>query len=59
MDSLNQPAHVTGVDISSLMLTHAQQILSNRCKSLDLRWGDISRYPLPMTPLMRSYLPMF
>lgn len=27
------------------MLTHAQQILENRCTTLDLRWGDIRRLP--------------
>ena len=34
---LNQPAHIFGIDISYPMLTHAQQNLTNRCTSLDLR----------------------
>ena len=45
LDSLNQPAHVSGIDISYTMLTHAQHNLGNRCMSLDLRWGDIQRLP--------------
>ncbi|ESA35312.1 methylase involved in ubiquinone menaquinone biosynthesis [Leptolyngbya sp. Heron Island J] len=45
LDSVNQPAHVSGVDISHPMLTHAQQILENRCRTLDLRWGDIKSLP--------------
>ncbi|MEM9165258.1 MAG: methyltransferase domain-containing protein [Cyanobacteria bacterium P01_F01_bin.4] len=45
LDSIDQPAHVSGVDISYPMLTHAQQILENRCTTLDLRWGDIRRLP--------------
>ncbi len=45
LESVNQPAHVSGVDISYSMLTHAQQILENRCTTLDLRWGDISSLP--------------
>ncbi|EKU96495.1 methylase involved in ubiquinone/menaquinone biosynthesis [Leptolyngbya sp. PCC 7375] len=45
LDSIDQPAHVSGVDISYPMLTHAQQILENRCTTLDLRWGDIKSLP--------------
>lgn len=45
LDSVDQPAHVSGVDISSPMLTQAQQNLKNRCTSLDLRRGDIRRLP--------------
>ncbi|MEM9976131.1 MAG: class I SAM-dependent methyltransferase [Cyanobacteria bacterium P01_D01_bin.2] len=45
LDSINQPAHVFGVDISYPMLTQAQQNLENRCRTLDLRCGDIRRLP--------------
>ncbi|MGJ3245565.1 MAG: class I SAM-dependent methyltransferase [Elainellaceae cyanobacterium] len=45
LDSVDQPAHVSGVDISYPMLTHAQQILNHRCATLDLRWGDIRCLP--------------
>ncbi|MEO0535296.1 MAG: methyltransferase domain-containing protein [Cyanobacteria bacterium P01_A01_bin.123] len=45
LESVNQPTHVAGVDISYPMLTYAQQILENRCPTLDLRWGDIRRLP--------------
>jgi demethylmenaquinone methyltransferase/2-methoxy-6-polyprenyl-1,4-benzoquinol methylase len=45
LDSVDQPTHVSGIDISYPMLTHAQRILENRCMSLDLRWGDIRRLP--------------
>ena len=45
LDSIDQPAHVSGVDISTPMLTHAEQNLENRCPTLDLRWGDIRRLP--------------
>ncbi|MBE9101887.1 class I SAM-dependent methyltransferase [Vacuolonema iberomarrocanum] len=45
LDSIDQPAHVSGVDISYPMLTHAQQNLKHRCSTLDLRWGDISSLP--------------
>jgi ubiquinone/menaquinone biosynthesis C-methylase UbiE len=45
LESVDQPAHVSGVDISYPMLTYAQQILKNRCKTLDLRWGNISHLP--------------
>ncbi|MEM8808362.1 MAG: methyltransferase domain-containing protein [Cyanobacteria bacterium P01_G01_bin.38] len=45
LDSVDQPAHVSGVDISTPMLTHAQQILENRCPTLDLRCSDIRRLP--------------
>ncbi len=45
LDSIDHPAHVSGVDISNAMLTHAQQLLENRCPTLDLRWGDIRRLP--------------
>ena len=45
LESVDQPAHVSGVDISYPMLTHAQQILENRCPNLDLRQGDIRSLP--------------
>ena len=45
LDSVAQPVHVSGVDISYPMLIHAQQNLDNRCTTLDLRWGDIRRLP--------------
>ncbi len=45
LDTVDQPAHVSGVDISSPMLTHAQQNLKHRCPTLDLRWGDIRHLP--------------
>ncbi|MBE9070399.1 methyltransferase domain-containing protein [Leptolyngbya cf. ectocarpi LEGE 11479] len=45
LNSVNQPANVSGVDISYPMLTQAQQILKNHCTTLDLRWGDISQLP--------------
>lgn len=45
LESVDQPVHVSGVDISCPMLTQSQQILENRCTSLDLRWGDIRRLP--------------
>ncbi|NEQ51772.1 MAG: class I SAM-dependent methyltransferase [Leptolyngbya sp. SIO3F4] len=45
LESVNQLPCVSGVDISYPMLTHAQQILENRCKSLDLRCGDITNLP--------------
>ncbi|MEM9219223.1 MAG: class I SAM-dependent methyltransferase [Cyanobacteria bacterium P01_F01_bin.150] len=45
LDSINQPAHISGVDISYPMLNHAQQTLENRCMSLDLRQVDIKSLP--------------
>jgi demethylmenaquinone methyltransferase/2-methoxy-6-polyprenyl-1,4-benzoquinol methylase len=45
LESVDQPAHVSGIDISYPMLTHAQQILTNHCTTLDLRWGDIRSLP--------------
>ncbi|MGR3277318.1 class I SAM-dependent methyltransferase [Acaryochloris marina NIES-2412] len=45
LESVDQPAHVSGVDISYPMLTQAQQILENRCMSLDLRREDIRHLP--------------
>nr|WP_256995546.1 class I SAM-dependent methyltransferase [Halomicronema hongdechloris] len=45
LDSIAHPVHVSGVDISYPMLTHAQQNLKNRSPALDLRWGDIRRLP--------------
>jgi ubiquinone/menaquinone biosynthesis C-methylase UbiE len=45
LDSIAHPVHVSGVDISYPMLTHAQQHLETRCPALDLRWGDIRRLP--------------
>ncbi|MEM7061836.1 MAG: class I SAM-dependent methyltransferase [Cyanobacteria bacterium P01_B01_bin.77] len=45
LETVDQPAHVSGVDISYPMLTHSRQVLANRCSMLDLRRGDISRLP--------------
>ena len=45
LESVRQPAHVSGVDISVPMLTHAQRILENRCTTLDLRRGDVRSLP--------------
>ncbi|MGD1949849.1 MAG: class I SAM-dependent methyltransferase [Leptolyngbyaceae cyanobacterium] len=45
LESINQSAHVSGIDISYSMLTHAQQNLENHCTSLDLRWGNIRSLP--------------
>ena len=45
LDHINQPARVSGVDISSSMLVHAQQHLKHRCTTLDLRRGDIRGLP--------------
>ncbi|MGB3613893.1 MAG: class I SAM-dependent methyltransferase [Elainellaceae cyanobacterium] len=45
LESISQPAHVSGVDISYPMLTQARQTLKNRCTTLDLRCGDIRRLP--------------
>ena len=45
LDSIDQPVHVSGIDISAPMLTHAQQMLEHRCPTLDLRWGDIRCLP--------------
>ncbi|MEM1243160.1 MAG: methyltransferase domain-containing protein [Cyanobacteria bacterium P01_H01_bin.26] len=45
LDSIEQPAHISGIDISYPMLTHARQNLRNRCTTLDLRWGEIQRLP--------------
>jgi len=45
LDSIDHPVQVSGVDISTPMLTHAQQNLKHRCPTLDLRWGDIRRLP--------------
>lgn len=45
LDTVDQPAHVSGVDISYPMLTHSRQVLEKRCATLDLRRGDISRLP--------------
>lgn len=45
LESVNQPAHISGIDISSPMLTRAQQFLENRCQTLDLRCGDIRHLP--------------
>lgn len=45
LESVDQPAHVSGIDISSPMLTQAQQRLEHRCATLDLRRGDIRRLP--------------
>ncbi|MBE9029306.1 class I SAM-dependent methyltransferase [filamentous cyanobacterium LEGE 11480] len=45
LDSIDQPAHISGVDISDPMLAQAQQLLEHRCATLDLRRGDIRRLP--------------
>jgi SAM-dependent methyltransferase len=45
LDSIDQPVHVSGVDISYPMLTHAQPMLEYRCPTLDFRWGDIRHLP--------------
>ncbi|MGD1862556.1 MAG: class I SAM-dependent methyltransferase [Leptolyngbyaceae cyanobacterium] len=45
LDSIDQPAHISGVDISYSLLTHAQRHLQHRCSSLDLQWGDIRHLP--------------
>ncbi|MEM6255995.1 MAG: class I SAM-dependent methyltransferase [Cyanobacteria bacterium P01_D01_bin.156] len=45
LDSIDQSVHVSGVDISHTMLTHAQQNLEHRCKTLDLRRGNIEHLP--------------
>ncbi|MEO0405773.1 MAG: class I SAM-dependent methyltransferase [Cyanobacteria bacterium P01_A01_bin.135] len=45
LNIVKQPAHVSGIDISYPMLTHAQQRLKHRCTSLDLRWGNIRHLP--------------
>ena len=45
LDSIEQPAHVSGIDISYPMLTHAQRMLKHRCTTLDLRWGNIRHLP--------------
>ena len=45
LESVDPPVHVSGVDISYPMLTHARQILENRCPTLDLRQGDIRSLP--------------
>lgn len=45
LESIGQPAHVSGIDISYPMLTQAQQNLEDRCRTLNLRYGDISRLP--------------
>ncbi|MBX2865723.1 MAG: class I SAM-dependent methyltransferase [Leptolyngbyaceae cyanobacterium MAG.088] len=45
LDSIEQPVHISGIDISYPMLTHARQNLKNRCTALDLWWGDIQRLP--------------
>ncbi|MDJ0593716.1 MAG: class I SAM-dependent methyltransferase [Pleurocapsa sp. MO_226.B13] len=45
LESVDRPTHVSGIDISYPMLTHAQQILEHRCTTLDLRWGDIRSLP--------------
>lgn len=45
LDSIAQPVHISGIDISYSMLAHAQRNLAHRCPTLDLRWGDIRRLP--------------
>ncbi|MGD1853356.1 MAG: class I SAM-dependent methyltransferase [Leptolyngbyaceae cyanobacterium] len=45
LDSIDQPACISGIDISSPMLTRAQQILETRCTTLDLIRGDIRSLP--------------
>lgn len=45
LDSVDQPAHVSGMDISAPMLAHAQANLAPRCATLDLQRGDIRHLP--------------
>ncbi|MEO0377331.1 MAG: class I SAM-dependent methyltransferase, partial [Cyanobacteria bacterium P01_A01_bin.17] len=45
LERINQPAHVSGIDISYPMLLQAQQNLNNRCATLDLRQGNIRHLP--------------
>ena len=45
LDSIDQPAYVSGMDISAPMLAHAQENLAPHCATLDLRWGDIRHLP--------------
>lgn len=45
LDSIAHPVQVSGVDISTPMLTYAQQNLKHRSPALDLRQGDIRRLP--------------
>lgn len=45
LDSVDQTVQVSGIDISTPMLTHARQNLEHRCPTLDLRWGDIRHLP--------------
>ncbi|MGJ3253117.1 MAG: class I SAM-dependent methyltransferase [Elainellaceae cyanobacterium] len=45
LDTIDQPANVSGMDISHSMLAHAQQNLQHRCTTLDLQWGDIRHLP--------------
>jgi ubiquinone/menaquinone biosynthesis C-methylase UbiE len=45
LDQIDQPAHVSGMDISAPMLAHAQENLKHRCATLGLRRGDIRCLP--------------
>lgn len=45
LDSVDRPAHVSGIDISAPMLAHAQANLAPCCATLDLQQGDIRHLP--------------
>ena len=45
LESVDQPAHISGVDISYPMLNQARQNLEHRCMSLDLRRENITSLP--------------
>lgn len=45
LDSIEQPVHMSGLDISYPMLTHARHNLRHRCTTLDLQCGDIKQLP--------------
>ncbi len=45
LESVEQSTHVSGVDISDSMLTQARQTLEHRCRTLDVRQGDIRSLP--------------
>ncbi|WP_010469455.1 class I SAM-dependent methyltransferase [Acaryochloris sp. CCMEE 5410] len=45
LESVDQPAHVSGVDISNSMLAQAHKLLEHRCRTLELRQGDIRHLP--------------
>jgi ubiquinone/menaquinone biosynthesis C-methylase UbiE len=45
LDHIDQPAHISGMDISAPMLAHAQENLAPRCTTLDWQRGDIRCLP--------------